>query len=302
MSQQNSGMSILISPSELPKWVPGEVLCASDGLGWKDVMLRSYRYTGLDVHVPAIDHFMIVRYSVGQTRMERCFDGRWTRTACTPGDASLLTQSQPSHWHWTEDIDVSHIYLSNELLSRVACDVMDRPVAEVRLHDLLRTQDTVITAVADAVVYEAKQHGLGGALYVEALGTQLAVHLLRRYASVSFRDASVTGSLCPALVRRLRAYIDDHLHEAISLEDLARVAGMGVWTFSRHFRQTMGRAPHAFIVNQRIERAKRLLAQGELAVKEVAPSCGFTDQAHMTRVFRARLGTTPGQFRQAARN
>jgi AraC family transcriptional regulator len=102
-------MPSLITPRELPKWVPGKVLSASDALGWKDVEQRTYRYVGQDVWVPGLDHFTIVRYCAGGTRMERRFDGRWTRTHCAPGDLSLLTRSQGSHWHWTEDIDVSHV-------------------------------------------------------------------------------------------------------------------------------------------------------------------------------------------------
>ena len=77
---------------------------------------------------------------------------------------------------------------------------------------------------------------------------------------------------------------------------------MGVCTFSRHFRETLGRAPHAFVIDRRVERAKRLLSQGDLAVKEVASSCGFADQAHLTRVFRCRLGTTPAQLRRGSRD
>src|SRR5215472_2283986 len=188
-------MPSLITPRELPKWVPGKVLSASDALGWKDVEQRTYRYAGQDVAVPGIDHFTIVRYCVGATRMERRFDGRWTRTHCAPGDLSLLTRSQGSHWHWTEDIDVSHVYLSEPLVSRVASDVMERSVAEVQLHDVLRTQDATLTAIVDAITRETRQQGIGGALYVEALGTQLAVQLLRRYAGVTFRDSVVGGRL-----------------------------------------------------------------------------------------------------------
>jgi len=254
-------MSSLITPRELPKWVPGKVLSASDALGWKDVEQRTYRYVGQDVAVPGIDHFVIVRYCAGGTRMERRFDGRWTRTHCAPGDLSLLTRSQGSHWHWTEDIDVSHVYLSEALVSRVATDVMERSVAEVQLHDVLRTQDATLTAIVDAITREAHQQGIGGALYVEALGTQLAVQLLRRYACVTFRDSVAGGRLSRSQVGRLLAYIEARLNEPISLDDLATVVGMGVCTFSRHFRETLGRAPHAFVIDRRVERAKRMLSR-----------------------------------------
>lgn len=293
-------MAHLITPADLPRWVPGQVLSASDGLGWKDIGQRTYRYTAQDVLVPPLDHFAIVRYCVGATRMERRFDGRWTRTHCAPGDVSLLTRCEGSHWHWTEAIDVSHVYLSEALISRVAADMMGRSVAEVRLHDLLRTRDATLTGIVDAIGHEAQEAGLGGPLYVEALGTQLAVHLLRHYARVGYREEVPGLHLSRTQERHVLDYIEAHLQEAITLGDLAAVAGLGVWTFSRHFRATTGSAPHAFVIDRRVERAQRLLLQGELAVKEVASSCGFADQAHLTRVLRRRLGTTPARLRRVA--
>lgn len=294
-------MSALISFAELPKWVPGQVLGASDALGWSGVNTRSYRYTGLDVDIPAMRDFMIVAYRRGATRMERRFDGPWTKAQCGPGDVSLLTRSQRSRWQWTEDVDVSHVYLSEALLSSVAHETMDRGVAEVRLHDVLRVQDPQVTALVDAITREAADPGLGGALYAEALGTQLAVHLLRHYAAVQFREPSGRPSLSPAQARQVAEYIDTRLHEPLGLQALAAVLGMGVWSFGRRFRETFGRAPHGYVIERRVERAQQLLAEGRLPLKEVSSACGFSDQAHMTRLLRARLATTPAALRRAAR-
>ncbi|MBP9119084.1 MAG: helix-turn-helix domain-containing protein, partial [Methyloversatilis sp.] len=58
----------------------------------------------------------------------------------------------------------------------------------------------------------------------------------------------------------------------------------------------------AFVIDRRVKRAQQLLTIGDLAVKEVAASCGFADQAHMTRVLRARLGLTPAKLRASRRS
>ena len=134
-------------------------------------------------------------------------------------------------------------------------------------------------------------------MYVEAVATQLAVHLLRNYASVTFPEPAGKGRLSPAQFRRLTEYIDSRLHEPLNLETLAEVVGVGMWTFTRHFRESFGRTPHAYIIERRIDRARRLLAQSRMPIKEVASACGFADQAHMTRVFRAHLRTTPAMLR-----
>jgi AraC family transcriptional regulator len=138
---------------------------------------------------------------------------------------------------------------------------------------------------------------LGSGLYVEAVATQLVVHLLRYYASVTFREPSGKGRLSPSQVRRLTEYIDSRPHEQLNLETLAAVAGVGVWTFTRHFRESFALTPHAYIIEQRVDRARRLLGQSCMPIKEVASACGFADQAHMTRVFQAHLRTTPAMLR-----
>ena len=291
-------MGQLITPEDLPRWVPGELLHSSDGRGWKGVGLRAYRYQGLDVAVPGMADFMIVSYKRGNTLMERRFEGRWTRTECHCGEISLLTRAQASHWHWTQPIDVAHAYLSEALVSRVAADVLDRPIAEVRLQDLLRAQDPVITGIVEALSREADEAAVGGGLYVDALSTQLIVHLLRRYASVEYVDHSGSGELAPALRRRIVDYIEARLDQALTLEELASVAAMGVWSFGKRFRASFHTTPHHYLMDRRIECARRLLTQGSLPVKAIASACGFADQAHLTRVMQARLGKTPAALRR----
>ena len=187
-------MATIIAPSEVPQYVPGTITAASDDLGWNGVWLRGYRYSALDVIVPPVRDFTIVSYCRGATFMERRCEGAWTKTHCAPGDVSLLTRSQTSHWHRTEGIDVSHVYLSENLMSGIYAE-SDRRIADVRLQDAPKSHDPIVTAAVAAVTSEAQQQALGSALYVEAAAPQPIVHLLRNYASVTFRELSSTGRL-----------------------------------------------------------------------------------------------------------
>jgi AraC family transcriptional regulator len=288
----------LISVAELPLWVPGEILSASDELGWKDVVQRSYRYRGQDVEIPPLASFLIVHYRRGETPMDRQFDGRWTRTVCDPGHFSLLSRSAESHWHWTEDIEVSHVYLTKELMCRVASDMLGKDVADVHLHDVLRGADPIVGHIAGEVTREAMHQAVGGALYAEALAVQLAVHLLRTYATCNFKTPAEAGRMSEREMKRLEDYVDSHLHGTVTLEDMAHALGMGVWTLNRHLRRTLNASAYAFVIERRLRRAKQLLRAGDLSLKEIAAAAGFSDQAHMTRLFRAKLGVTPGAFRR----
>lgn len=289
----------VIGFEDLPLWVPGEILCASDDLRWQGVSQRTYRYHGQDVEIPPLDCFLIVQYEDGFTPMQRQFDGRWTRTSCAAGHFSLLTESADSHWHWTEGIVVSHVYLENSLLCRLASEMEGQPVEQVRLHDVLSGADTVVTQLAGLLRQEAATARMGCSLYAEALSMQLGVHLLRHYAAVRYRNVASGDRLSALQVRRLQEYVDANLASAISLEQLARAAGVGVCALARLLRGTWGTTAHRWVVDRRIERARQLLSQGDLPLKAIAAATGFADQAHMTRTFRARLGTTPGELRRA---
>jgi len=85
------------------------------------------------------------------------------------------------------------------------------------------------------------------------------------------------------------------------MDELAADAGISRFRLTRAFVAAHGLPPHAYLLSVRLNAARQRLAAGEAAA-DVAASCGFTDQAHLTREFRRRFGTTPGTYRRAARN
>lgn len=293
-------MGELIRFEELPVWVPGKVLLASDGQEWKNVALRSYHYLGQDVIVPAMRDFMLVSYKTGVTPMRRRFDGRWTQETLGPGAASLLTRAQKAYWNWHEPIDVTHVYLSGDLVTEVASEVMDCTVSEVTLDDILRVDDPVMSSAAEAISREARTRALGGALYVDTVARGLIIHLLRRYASVRLHETTRSGSLSPQQERRILEFIDNGLDLHLDLKVLAGTLDMTPCLFARQFRRSFGIPPYAFVKARRLEKAREILATTTLPIKAVAIDCGFCDQAHLTRMFSAEYGETPAAFRRKA--
>lgn len=289
----------LINLERLPEWVPGRILLSGDGRGWRGVGLRAYHYEGQDVIVPAMRDYMLVSYCEGATPMQRRFDGRWRRDTLSPGAASLLTRAQRAHWEWREPIDVTHLYLSPSLVTAVASEVLDQHVSEVRLEDVLRTEDPVITAAVAAVAAEARQQALGGPLYVDALARGLIVHLLRRYAAIGRTDCDPPAGLSPKQRRIIIDHIEANLGEALTLDGMAAELGLGACSFARAFRRSFGVPPYAFVIARRLDRARRMLVGTTEPIKAIACACGFADQAHLTRLFARELGTTPAALRRS---
>jgi AraC-like DNA-binding protein len=100
----------------------------------------------------------------------------------------------------------------------------------------------------------------------------------------------------PDAVARSKDYLRSHMAEATDLQDVARHAGLSAWHLIRVFRKATGLTPHAWLVDRRVHQARELLRAGE-SPSLAAVQCGFADQAHLTRAFKARLGVTPGQYK-----
>lgn len=290
-------MTALITPEELPKWVPGTLTVDSAAQGWQGIRLRGYRYAASDVPVPAMQDFMIVVYKHGATPMNRRCTRDWQAEQVLPGAVSVLTNAVPSHWRWSEDIEVLHLYLSLAALANVAADVYEREIGVVELRDVLKAEDPVLQNIAAALEAETHAGGLGGRVYVESLRLQGCIQLLRRYAEVSMAPPASSGTLNGRQKRLLIDYVQETLDRQISLEDMAAQVDLSVFHFSRKFRACFNLPPHAWLLRQRVIRAQDLLARSDLPLKVVAADAGFADQSHMTRIFRRTTGTTPAEYR-----
>ena len=290
-------MKELISPEQITQWIPGDLTLDSSPLSWEGMTLKGYRYTELDVAIPEMRDFMIVIYKRGIAEMSRRNSGPWHSETVEPGVMSILTRGEQSQWRWDKPIDVSHLYLSQSAIARVAGEVLERDIEDIGMYDLVSANDPILPNMVALLEHELNEGGLGGKLYVESLKNQVCIHLLRRYANITFRENRAYGRLSPAQCRLLVEFVQENIGENISLEDLAGLTHLTVFSFIRKFQTEFNCPPHVYVMRQRIEHAKRLLARHDMPLKVVAANSGFSDQSHMTRLFRKCLNMTPSEYR-----
>lgn len=135
----------------------------------------------------------------------------------------------------------------------------------------------------------------GAEIAARAIGDRLLVQLLRSHCELERREE--TAAFDAATCARLEAHIALNLAERLELPQLARVAGYGIPTFCRRFRQTYDQAPADFVRARRVEAARQLLGSTGHSISEIALSCGFADQSHLTRCFKQHFGVTPARWR-----
>lgn len=125
-----------------------------------------------------------------------------------------------------------------------------------------------------------------------ALG-RLALDELDRPPAVDVRE----NPAIPPDLRRLLRWIDTRLGEPLALRDLARFDGRGASTLTRMFGRHLGTSPMDWVLRARIDRARSMLASTDLGIAEVARANGIDDPYYFSRVFKARTGLAPRDWR-----
>jgi AraC family transcriptional regulator len=126
-----------------------------------------------------------------------------------------------------------------------------------------------------------------------------ASHILQaEIERCSGANGSTRGGLASWQIARVRAYIDSNLHRTIHIRDLSAVARRSPAHFSRKFKLAVGESPHAYVVRRRLERAGHLMMTSAEPLSEIALSVGFSDQAHLCRLFRRAFGRSPASWRR----
>ncbi|MBD8123592.1 AraC family transcriptional regulator [Pseudomonas lutea] len=148
-------------------------------------------------------------------------------------------------------------------------------------------------AIATASAFEAMHHDELRIVRQTALD-----HLLANLTShLRWRTVLNPDPRLPLVAQRARDYLHSHLHQDIGLDDLAKVTGVDRFRLSRAFKAAFGMAPHAYLIQLRLTRARLLLARGELPVN-VAAALGFADQSHLGRWFQRAYRMTPADYRR----
>src|SRR5437867_1437837 len=178
-------------------------------------------------------------------------------------------------------------------LGRLITPSLDE-VGPVHLRRTYAVESPQIRHLMLALKYEADSRNAHGLAMVEAVTTALG-HLLVRHAGIEQpRPVHSRGGLSSAAKSRVLELIEAALDARLTVEMLSREVGLSPAHFARAFKETMGRAPHQYLLALRLERARRLLETTEVSLSDIAHRAGFADQAHFTRLFERAFGTTPG--------
>ncbi len=210
-------------------------------------------------------------------------------------DVLIRSQQELVDFRWDKPLNVLILGISVETMRSVAADVPG--AADCQLMPTFGDKDAFLNRLMVALQEDLAAGCPTGHLLGESICTSIAMRALQRYAVRNLQLRNYRQGLPAPRLRAVLEYIDAHLGDDLSIEQLAALAGIGRHYFRKLFRISTGVTVHEYVLQARISRAIYLLQRGELSIVEVALLVGFSSQSHLTAEFRRRLGITPAAYR-----
>jgi AraC family transcriptional regulator len=273
-------------------------ILSSQAQGWKNILVEQFQYpAGEEKSYFNEEHAICLSLAPRPVRLLQIKGGRTYVGLQTKGDVSLTPANVSSFFRWESDDSCLHIRIASQFIQNVARETIVTNPDQLELRLEFQTRDPQLEAIGMMLLSELKQENPGGKLYVESLSNVLAIHLLRQYAAPNPRLIVYESGLSERQILQVIEYIDAHLDQDIKLNDLATLLGISESHLSHRFKQAIGTAPHQYLLQQRIERAKQLLKEGDRSIMDIAFLCGFNSHSHLSSQFRQLTGITPKQYR-----
>ncbi len=244
-------------------------------------------------------HHALSVYLEGGQETRRIAAGRAIQRGF-PGAACIFPGDDESRWRFRAPFRFLHLYFRQDHLARTLERVWDAESGACEPDPAYLVADGELERAA-RLMLAGDWSDPGDSLGVDHIAQWMLIHVARSYTRRPRRLPPVPGRLSPAHAARVRDYIHNHLAEALTLDQLASVAGVSTYHFARLFRATFGEPPYRYVQRCRMTRARELLQHSDEKILAVALQCGFADHSQFSRAFRRHFGVSPRALRGGKR-
>jgi AraC family transcriptional regulator len=273
-------------------------ISSKDAAEWDPFLFQIVDDTPLEARVCFRDLALGV-YLSGRHKIRRQIGNDVVEDWSDPGTINLTPPGIEGTWQAAASSRAAVVVIRPEFIARAIEEHWGADGGKVEIKKQFLVRDPVIEAVTLSLTREAGSGSPAGQLYMES-GCEFLAHLLiYRYSNLSPPLPRSMGGLSSRRLKLVLEYIEDMLGQPIKLRDLAALAGISARHFERAFRQSTGSAPHAYVMERRLRKARVLLIKlPSLSVEQVALQLGFFSSSHFSAAFRRHTGLTPTEFRK----
>ena len=288
------------------KYPTGTRLGTSEGQGWKGLLAERWRNPEGDLGAVQVRDTEIIVMLQGRLLVRRRGDGQVQHCNAVPGTIWLCPAGVYEDMiHLYGEVRESiHLFLPAVPLAETALREINVDPARVSLRYEGGFRDPLIEQIARNIHAEMLDPAPAGKMLVETLASALGAHVLRNHSNLDSASVSLPaarGALDPRRLQRVKDLIETNPGEDLTIEALAKEACLSPFHFARAFKAATGMAPHRYVTDRRIEKAKFWISEGRRPLAEIAHLCGFSSQAYFTKWFGRLVGATPRAYRAACR-
>lgn len=241
-------------------------------------------------------HHIILNLRDEPHRLENWRDGEHRDFIYNKNEIIVTPAGVSSGWRWHVKSKCIIITLDPAKFERFAQTELGILLSTQQLKDLPQFLDEDITQ-SGIQLLEALQSKMGSQVMFESFARVFLTKLILKYG-LQAEEYNFSKSFTAGQYKQVLNYIAINYGDNILIEDMAAQADLSTSHFSRLFKQTIGQSPYQFLMFYRIEQAKKMLDNPNALMIDIAMDCGFSDQAHFSRVFRKIEGITPKQYRR----
>lgn len=269
--------------------LPKSPILSSKNAQWSDIHFELQQQPAHDTteHVHSLH---ILTQICSPTPLKQWIDGKLQQLV--HGNTFILPAGVLHRCEWLKDIEFMFVGIEPSLFNKVGQELVKSGRIELKPH-FATLQDPLIQGILSAFKDELVSGGIGGNLFIEQLKTTLVMHLLRKYSVFNTHISTSSDGLPKYKLHSVIEYINAHLEQNLKLAEIAAIAQLSEFYFCRLFKQSMKMSVHQYVIQQRVERAKQLLLQGQMSIIDVALACGFANQSHLNLHFKRLIGVTP---------
>ncbi|MBI3524943.1 MAG: helix-turn-helix transcriptional regulator [Betaproteobacteria bacterium] len=276
------------------------LMCAPSG----ELFAAQLTHVPFDGSVGIVPDHIIVYHIDGATDVEKKVCGRVQGSRVRVGAVTLVPAHIETSWRIAGPNRVAHLYVSQAQLDAYCADTFGIE-HHPELKDFFNVDDPWLRAFFTMLLSERTPGETTGgeteSLLLDLVRHRLIRHLIDNFSSIgiprSQESKGGSASLRSSVLRRILAFVDEHLCGEIRLRQLASIACQSEDHFIRTFRATVGCTPYQYVLNRRIECAKELLRDSQLSINDVCGRAGFNNSQHFSAAFRRTVGESPRAYR-----
>lgn len=245
------------------------------------------------LEVPELENALVSMHLGSPARVSCQRGGMKFAGTAVHGDIDIIPFRTSSRWEMHDDNDTAFLLsLPWAFLQEIASE-SGADGSKIELRNRFQVRDLELEAIAWAIKRELEMGFPSGRLYLDGIAVAAASRIVNCHSSAKKQARQRNEGLSGARLKRVLSFIEERLAEDLSLDQIAAVAGVSTSHVKGLFRKTMGMPVHQYVIQRRVELAKRLILEDQTSIADVALASGFSHQSHLARHMRRLLGMPP---------